>query len=81
MDETLPEICFARDLATGEAIAIKRGVSGFWPMPGYDPNERNKRLGVTPAQREAMVIGSMMGWDVPGAYAKTWANRDVPENV
>ena len=30
-------------------------------------DELNDNLGVTPAQRQAMEIGSMVGWDVPGA--------------
>lgn len=29
--------------------------------------ELNTRAGVTPAQAEAMQIGSMFGWEVPGA--------------
>ena len=27
----------------------------------------NSKLGVTPEQRKAMEIGSLCGWDVPGA--------------
>lgn len=30
-------------------------------------DEMNKRAGVTPAQALAMQIGSMFGWEVPGA--------------
>ena len=30
-------------------------------------DELNGNLGVTPAQRQAMEIGSMAGWAVPGA--------------
>ncbi len=30
-------------------------------------DEQNRKRGVTPAQEEAMKIGSMCGWDVPGA--------------
>ena len=32
----------------------------------------NERMGVTPAQRLAMEIGSMAGWDVPGADPKNY---------
>lgn len=32
----------------------------------------NERMGVTPAQRMAMEIGSMAGWDVPGADPKNY---------
>lgn len=30
-------------------------------------DELNEHLGVTPIQRQAMEVGSMAGWDVPGA--------------
>ena len=30
-------------------------------------DELNENLGVTPIQRQAMEVGSMVGWDVPGA--------------
>lgn len=33
-------------------------------------DELNEDLGVTPIQRQAMEIGSMAGWDVPGADPK-----------
>ena len=29
--------------------------------------QENKKLGVTKAQQEAHMVGSMFGWDVPGA--------------
>ena len=35
-------------------------------------DELNEKLGVTPAQRQAMEIGSMAGWDVPGADPKNY---------
>ena len=43
-----------------------------WSTPDAQENrriadEQNRKLGVTPAQEEAMKIGSMCGWDVPGA--------------
>jgi hypothetical protein len=49
-------------------IAVKRGEMGYYPI--HTPltvDELNERAGVTKAQAEAMHIGSMVGWEVPGA--------------
>ena len=72
----LPELCFSTLRTTGQLICIKRGESGYYPSD-WDTGDKernvelvdelNERLGVTPAQRQAMEIGSMAGWDVPGA--------------
>ena len=74
--EGLPELCFSTLRTTGQLICIKRGESGYYPSQ-WDTGDKernveladelNERLGVTPAQRQAMEIGSMAGWDVPGA--------------
>lgn len=61
---------------TGQLICVKRGEIGYYPSDWSTPDaqenrriadEQNRKLGVTPAQEEAMKIGSMCGWDVPGA--------------
>lgn len=54
-------------------IAVKRGEPGFHPIhTKLSADELNEAAGVTAAQREAMHMGSMMGWDVPGADPKSW---------
>lgn len=64
----LPDMCVTRLNTTKEVIAIKFGVSGYYPMPYVrDPDKWNREHGITPAQVEAMEAGSMMGWEVPGA--------------
>ena len=66
--EKLPEICAARSLTDGSPIMIRRGVSGYYPAPpSLDVDGFNARHNVSAAQRLAMEIGSMFGWEVPGA--------------
>ncbi len=67
--EGLPEVCASRNPSDGSPIILKRGESGFWPMTAEDvtPEDCNKALGITKSQEEAMLAGSMFGWDVPGA--------------
>jgi len=74
--DKLPEMCFTLLPGTGQLICIKRGESGYYPSDWSTKDvhenrriadEQNHKMGVTPAQEEAMKIGSMCGWDVPGA--------------
>ena len=74
--EGLPEMCFSTLLTTGDLICIKRGETGYYPSD-WDTGDKeqnveladqlNEQLGVTMWQRKAMEVGSMCGWDVPGA--------------
>jgi hypothetical protein len=72
----LPEMCVAVLQPDDVLIGIKRGVRGYFQM--YDgavkgeaarivADRMNKALHSTPQQREAMLVGSMMGWDCPAA--------------
>lgn len=81
--EGLPELCFSTLRTTGQLICIKRGETGYYPSD-WDTGDKegnveladelNEDLGVTPIQRQAMEIGSMAGWDVPGADPKHYDN-------
>ena len=66
----LPARCYSNDLATGATICIRRGKMGFYPIvTEATATYLNSLLGPppTPAQIGAMEVGSMFGWDVPGA--------------
>ena len=72
----LPELCYSVHESTGELIVIKRGECGYHQTDyNTDDKERNvdladrlnKKLGVDMWQRQAMEVGSICGWDVPGA--------------
>ena len=77
----LPELCFTVIKSTGELACIKRGEMGYYPSD-WDMHDRarneelaadqNERLGVSDAQRRAMEVGSMCGWNVPGADPKRY---------
>jgi hypothetical protein len=75
-EDELPEMCVAVLQPEDVLIGIKRGISGYYQM--YDgmvkgqgariaADRFNKALEVTPQQREAMICGSMRGWDCPAA--------------
>jgi hypothetical protein len=84
--EDLPEMCVAV-LNPGEVlIGIKRGIHGYFQMyEGMVQGEAakivadrmNSALNVSPQQREAMLVGSMMGWECPGARPSS----DLHENA
>lgn len=77
----LSEVCFSILPSTGDVIIIKRGESGYYRCEYSTEdkafnrefaNDRNANLGVSKAQVEAMLAGSMYGWDVPAADPKSY---------
>lgn len=83
----LPELCFGRNTADESLVVIKRGEMGFYPvdaekypLPGGETPEQqvtrmNAKMGVSPAQRRAMELGSVFGFDLPIANPETHVDR------
>jgi hypothetical protein len=74
--KTLPDFCYSVVNTTGELIIIKKGESGYYRTDYSTSNKGenielknlyNERLGVTALEENCMKVGSMFGWDVPGA--------------
>jgi hypothetical protein len=63
-----PSWCFARNGDT--TVILMNEVSGYQDAPYHMSGELdtiNEMIGVDEKQAKAMFIGSMFGWDVPGA--------------
>ena len=79
----LPDVCYALLPSTGEIIGIRRGEMGYVPLtlshPPYDRRSNQERiddlnLGVaTRVHVEAMLNGSMFGWETPAADPDNYA--------
>ena len=71
--KALPER--AAIVSGGFTVILKRGEEGFYNAPaGTNADQINKALGVTNAQAEAMLCGSMFGFHVLGANPDTYKN-------
>jgi hypothetical protein len=63
----------AAELAMDGPYLIHRGIPGYDPRPGWtDHHCAVVNEGVTENQIEAMQVGSMFGWHVPGADPDTY---------
>ena len=85
--DRLPDLCFSTLPSDGTLICIQRGVNGYsvsnWNSEKPEQNRRiadynNRKLGISVTQEQAMVNGSMFGWDTPAAGPRTYM-RDTPQ--
>lgn len=86
--EQYPPVCYV--YVEGDQIigVVARGESGYRPAGPADDrytnaeaaqalvDAHNNAIGVKPSQREAMVFGSMFGWDLPGADPAKYTKLD-----
>lgn len=86
--EGLPELCYSVHESTGELIVIKRGECGYHATDYSTPDKErnveladhlNDKLGVDIWQRQAMEVGSICGWDVPGADPAKYLEPNAPQ--
>lgn len=86
MRNELPEVCFSTLPDRGDLIIIKRGEAGYrisdWSTGDKKTNQaladvQNHKRGITPAQVQAMEIGSMYGFDVPGTNPQSFYDEAV----
>lgn len=71
----LPGIAFATLAVSGETIAICRGEQSYYRVQTTKTAEElNSMYGVSPAQAQAMLAGSMLGWHTPLADPERYDN-------
>jgi len=89
----LPPLCYARQPETGATVLIVRGEAGCHPVEtSLTPEQLNTALAEPPtdAQVQALLVGSMFGWDTRGTGNATteplplfpivahWGGPDTP---
>lgn len=87
--DKLPEIAYFENAGRTRSydtdapvIAVKRGETGFYPVfTRQTADALNAAAGITPAQLEAMLAGSMFGFDAPGANPDLYDERGRHRNA
>ncbi len=86
--QQLPDMCWSVSETDGKLICLKKGESGYFPSSwSTDSPERNRRIadyanqkrGITPAQEQAMVSGSLFGWDSAAADPARYEEQQGPQ--
>ena len=84
---SLPERCYATLPSTGELIIITKGEKGYTSVnDGNNSREQNQKLadchntemGVSKAQAEAMLVGSLFGWHTKAADPANYDDNGTP---
>ena len=74
----LPVSCYVK-IPTGIIAQVTRGEMGYFPYAALEEEtkiEINKNLKITKYQEEAMLHGSMFGWDTLAASPNYWKKQD-----
>jgi hypothetical protein len=85
----LPKRCFGILPSSGDMILITCGERKYTPFSSSATPEEKRRMvdifneanGVTRAQEEAMLAGSMFGWSVPAAYPWNYEQDGTPRSL
>jgi len=85
----LPQFCYSLMPSSGEIIMIERGCKGYSNphivQTSDAANNRttvdqfNMKMGVTRAQEEAMLAGSMFGWHTKAADPRSYDENGQPQ--
>ncbi|NBI65954.1 DUF4314 domain-containing protein [Pseudoflavonifractor sp. 60] len=86
--ERLPDMCWSTLPSDGTLICIQRGQNSYQILAesSKDPdqnrhmaNYHNKARGVSKAQEQAMLNGSLFGWSCPAADPRNYSEQGSPQ--